>query len=138
MSVGNTIKEARKKAGLTQRELSTKAGIGLASLQRYESGERSANFELLMKIRESLDISLSELVGEENTGNYVDDMRKDLFESVRTENGDIDLTEELVDGFIKLNYQGQEKAVWFVDLLSKLPEYLKPEDGLNEIDEEGL
>lgn len=125
MSVGNNIKEARKKAGLTQRKLSAKAGIGLASLQRYESGERSANFELLMKIREALDISLSELVGEENMGNYVEDMRKDLFDSVKKENGNIDLTEELVDGFIKLNYQGQEKAVWFVDLLTKVPEYKK-------------
>lgn len=132
------IKELRKKAGLTQTELAEKTGVSLMSIRRYETGERIANFELLMKICKALKVSLSELVGEENMGNYIEDMRKDLFESVRTENGDIDLTEELVDGFTKLNYQGQEKVVWFVDLLSKLPEYLKAEEDLIEIKKESL
>lgn len=62
MSVGEKIKEIRKKLGLTQKSLSTKAEIGLASLQRYESDERSPNLEALEKIADALGVDVGEFL----------------------------------------------------------------------------
>lgn len=36
-----TLKEIRKKLGMTQKELAEKAGINIRQLQKYESGEYS-------------------------------------------------------------------------------------------------
>lgn len=109
------IKELRKKAGLTQNELAEKTGVSLMSIRRYETGERLANFELLMKICKALGVSLAELVGEENMGQYVSDIKKEL--------GDYDWSVEMEEELYKLNSDGRKKAVELVELLTKIPEY---------------
>lgn len=150
MSVGNTIKEARKKAGLTQRELSAKAEIGLASLQRYESDERSPNTATLKKIAAALEISFAHLLefelvedflktfddvdsvedllkvyGVDTFDEFLINFRAGSLEDLLKKFDDDTPKDALISAFDQLNPQGQEKAVESVELLTKVPEYKK-------------
>ena len=49
---GQRIREVRKSFGLSQVQLAEKAGIGVATLQRYELNERQPKIETLQKIAE--------------------------------------------------------------------------------------
>ena len=40
------LKEARKKAGMTQQEVADRLGIGLRYYQKIEAGERTGDFEI--------------------------------------------------------------------------------------------
>ena len=61
MTVGDRIKEARKRANLTQQEVSDKLGIKVPSYQQYESGKRNPKRETLQKIAEALEVDASDL-----------------------------------------------------------------------------
>lgn len=58
MTVGERIKNARKEAGYTQRQLSEKSGVAAVSIQQYERGIRQPRFEQLEKIAEALNVSV--------------------------------------------------------------------------------
>ncbi|MCC6095545.1 MAG: helix-turn-helix transcriptional regulator [Eubacterium sp.] len=50
--------QARKKAGLTQEELSQKTGISQADISRLENGSRNPSLALLNRIAKALNASL--------------------------------------------------------------------------------
>lgn len=56
------LKEIRKKKKLTQIQLSQMAGIGVASLIRYEKGEREPDMDTTIKLANALNIHASELI----------------------------------------------------------------------------
>jgi len=62
----NIIKKLRIESGMTQRELSEKAGINIRHLQKFESGERdiaNASLSICIKIADALEIdNLRDLV----------------------------------------------------------------------------
>lgn len=62
MELNEKLIDVRKKLKLTQKQFAAKVGIGTATLQRYESGERSPNIETLRKITTALSIELSDLI----------------------------------------------------------------------------
>jgi len=64
MTIGERIKEARKKKGLTQEELAGKLGCTKQSIAQYEKGRRSPKIDGLIKIAEALNIPVSDLLGE--------------------------------------------------------------------------
>lgn len=47
---GNLIKLARSNAGLSQRELATRAGTSQATLSAYEAGRKSPTLETLARV----------------------------------------------------------------------------------------
>jgi transcriptional regulator with XRE-family HTH domain len=61
-SVGSAIREARRQALLTQRELASRAGIGLTTLNRIENGWVEPQFRTIRKIAAALGIEAHELV----------------------------------------------------------------------------
>lgn len=63
MSIGKRIREYRKAAGLTQKELAEKSQIAEITLRQYESGKRTPNAEKLKNIANCLQISPSLLMG---------------------------------------------------------------------------
>lgn len=63
MSIGKHIREYRKKAGLTQKELAEKSNIAEITIRQYESGKRTPNSEKLKNIANVLQISPSLLMG---------------------------------------------------------------------------
>lgn len=62
-TIGNNIKAARKKAGLSQADLANLTGITKAAISRYESGLRTPRPEHLASIATYLVVSIEELMG---------------------------------------------------------------------------
>jgi DNA-binding XRE family transcriptional regulator len=59
--VGDRIREARRKAGLTQKELAQRSGLRQSHISRLERGRHSPSFVTLEKIAEALGIPVSQL-----------------------------------------------------------------------------
>jgi len=54
--IGNSIRRARKKRALTQKELGDKAGLRQATISSIESGNPAAKIESLLAILSALDL----------------------------------------------------------------------------------
>lgn len=54
MDVSKQIREARKKMGLTQRELASLAGVATITIQQYELGKREPRYAQLELIAKAL------------------------------------------------------------------------------------
>ena len=64
LSLGENIKSNRLKKKLTQKKLAETIGVSTITIQNYENNRREPNIETLNKIANSLDIPVSELLGE--------------------------------------------------------------------------
>ena len=103
MTVGDRIKEARKRANLTQQEVSDKLGIKVPSYQQYESGKRNPKRETLQKIAEALEVDAFDLYGDEPD-------RKGL-ELVAPPPDPDPREAELLGNFHQLNEAGQDQLI---------------------------
>ena len=61
-SLGGRIRERRETAGVTQAELSSRAGIGRVTLTRIEKGEHSPRTETLTAIARALGVEVEDLM----------------------------------------------------------------------------
>lgn len=57
------LRQMRMKRGFTQQRLADTLDIALRSYQCYETGTRTPNYELLIRIADVLDVSLDYLMG---------------------------------------------------------------------------
>lgn len=57
------LRQMRMKRNFTQQKLADTLGIALRSYQCYETGTRTPNYELLILIADTLDVSLDYLLG---------------------------------------------------------------------------
>jgi Predicted transcriptional regulators len=60
--LGQVLKEARSKAGLTQEQLAFKAGVDRTYLSELENDRKSPTLAMLFRIAETLGVSASALV----------------------------------------------------------------------------
>lgn len=67
--LGQMLKAARKKKGLTQQQLADISHVSLKHIQNCERGEKNPSFEILRALVQVLDISLDSLI----TPNALDD-----------------------------------------------------------------
>lgn len=63
--MANRIREERKKAGLTMKELGDIVGVAESAISHYETGKRQPNHETLLKISSVLDVTVGYLLGAE-------------------------------------------------------------------------
>ena len=63
IKLGNVIKKARIEAGLSIKQLSQQAEVNEKTLYKVESGKANPLLGTLLKIANSLNLSVSELVG---------------------------------------------------------------------------
>lgn len=63
VAVGERVRRAREKAGLTQVELSERSGVTQATISRIENGERGVSFENAVAIARVCGCSLDALAG---------------------------------------------------------------------------
>ena len=75
MKIANLIKEARKKAGLTQKELGALVGTSEAMISQYENGHRRPKYTTLETIAKALGIEVDYLYvdAKDRTSLLVDD-----------------------------------------------------------------
>lgn len=63
-TVGQNIKKARENHNLTQEELALKLRVGLARVEKYESGEQIPDTNMILLISTVLDVPTSELIAQ--------------------------------------------------------------------------
>lgn len=90
---GTRLKEARKKTGITQKDLSSKLGIAQSTVANYEKNTRFPGETILREISEYLNTSTDFLLGIEETVVPPLEKRIDLTETVIEE-----FLENLIDG----------------------------------------
>ena len=62
IKIGNNIRKYRKKLGISQEELATKAKVDLTSVSEIESGLRNTSIEMLHKLANALGVKVRDLV----------------------------------------------------------------------------
>lgn len=133
-SIGDNIKKARKKAGLSQESLAKTIGVTKAAISRYESGLREPSFEQLQKIARSLHVHTFDLIGKTATEAYekgvdnasaMNEHFENVMESIWKSYGYTGSEEEgqLIHAFSRLNPEGQKKAIERVLELLEVPKY---------------
>lgn len=85
MTTGENIREARKKAGLTQVQLAKKLGVPYQSIGQWETGKRNPKYETLERIASAIGIHVFDLVG---TGEKFDSMRI-IVDKVKLPSGEV-------------------------------------------------
>lgn len=153
MTTGQRIKAARMKAGLTQKELSTKLGVSESFIAQYETDKRNPKIETLEKIAHALDVHPGELQGFVNYGDdpwapgydiwappgisperleHLRDLRDQVranqqeFQVFQRVQVDQDISEiEMLDYYNRLNDSGKQVAVERVKELTEIPRYQK-------------
>ena len=63
MTTGQRIKEARKKAGLSQKELAEKLGISYVGISQWENDKRKPKQDSLQRIAEAVGTTVFDLMG---------------------------------------------------------------------------
>lgn len=110
--IGHAIKQARKKAGLTQQELAKKMGYkSSTTICKIESGENSVTLDTIARLADVLNVTVAELQGlpkpiqtkEEYNSGLIESVKHLLANSIETK--DIDFTDDEINtiaGFVKL------------------------------------
>lgn len=62
MDIGKKIKEARKGAGMTQKELAEKLGVYAKDICRWETGERTPSLQLFTELCKCLKVSADSIL----------------------------------------------------------------------------
>ena len=65
MNTGEKIKQARRKVGLTQKDLAARMDTSQSYIAQYENGTRNAKPATLRRISEAIGCSLQELIGDD-------------------------------------------------------------------------
>ena len=77
MTIGDLIRQARQKAGMTQIETANKAGIAVNSLRLYENNKHQPRLDQLRLIAKVLGVDWTDLVPEEEQPQTVVDHMKE-------------------------------------------------------------
>lgn len=134
MDTGDRIRNARKKAGLTQSELGKKLGVPFQSISQWERGKRHPKFETMVNLAYALDVDIDYLLGTEDVESLKEDraMQKEMMESMTEEDVDVlcklfDMTEdEVIDAIGKDGSEDSAVRRTRVKLYTALKTYIPP------------
>ena len=125
MTIGDTLKQARLNAGLTQKQLGEKCGMADSAIRKYESGKIKPKIETLKKIAAALNVSVIDLA-DFDTATEI--LAEDINQIRMRYGQETPQYYRMVEAFSTLNHTGAEKAAVAVEDLAKVPEYRR-EDG---------
>ena len=138
------IKEARKKAGLTQKELGERLGLSFQSIAQWENDLRRPKIDTVKRIATALDCSVEWLMGwdeiellrilQTGEGQPSDETRRSMEfhlehlmkrrQKEALQGAQIrEETSLLMNLFSKLNTLGQQEAIKRVEELTEIPRY---------------
>jgi transcriptional regulator with XRE-family HTH domain len=155
-TIAENIKRIRKQKGLTQNQLGVLSGIDEANIRKYENGRLNPSLTTIRKIAEGLGVALGDILPFEeglrlwkksknhNTFNETIKVGYALLDTAKNQR-EIDAVEaiaahaeeiyktkhpldtRLLASYELLNTKGKEKAVEYVEDLSKVSDYQKQE-----------
>ena len=82
MKFNERLKAYRKKAGLSQEQFASALNVKQYNVSDYEVGRSEPSIELLIKIAKILEISIDELLGNDNAPLSVEGKEKKLLEVI--------------------------------------------------------
>ena len=131
MNISDKLKDARKKAGLTQAQLSEKLGITAQSYSQYETGKRHPKLITIEKIAAALKVPLNVLL-DGNWQFYTEEINDSLNTVSDAIAQVVDLGEDLmqdkiIENFNKVNHEGKQKIFEYSQDISENPKYRKEE-----------
>lgn len=133
---GERLKKARKRAGISQVELSRSVDLSKSTICNYEAGKRERpSIPIVKAIAEVLNVPWWELAGlpvEEIDGQKhvrrLDYEEKMLANYEKFHGQEAQRREALLSHYDRLNDDGQEKAVERVAELAEVPRYQKAKE----------
>ena len=154
MTTGERIREARKKAGMTQAELADKLGIPYQSIGQWERDLRNPKPGTLEKIASALGINWYELYAESekeqmeakknyDIAKFLSEKRKGVKVGIIGKDGKTEFRDITIDDYFELfeedaerkkkylslydqlNGLGKKKAIERVEELTEIPKYRK-------------
>lgn len=111
MTTGQRIKVARKKAGMTQKQLAQKCGMADSAIRKYESGKIEPKLVTAQKIASALGVRVEDILGLESFDSGAE------FDKC--------LPTGLTAALDQLNEEGLREAERAVTLLTEVPKYKK-------------
>lgn len=104
------LKELRKNSGKTQMQIAEYIGVSRPSYTRYELGEREPGLEMLIKLAECYNISVSEL--------FISEVTKDCQQHKTVETiSDVDL--EIYDSLKSLSIDDKQNLIRYISFINK-------------------
>lgn len=117
MTTGQLIKAARRKAGMTQKELGAKLGVAYQTLAQWENDLRNPKLDTLQRIASALGVPVQDLISDWEA------VDKEEFKRVFIYGEGI---KDRIDAALdRLNDEGQAKAAERVEELTEIPKYQK-------------
>lgn len=130
MTVGERIREVRKAAKLTQKQLGIKAGIAEPTIRRYELGGLNPKYETLQKIADALGSDVNYLISGATLADHDEAFINRLRGEGETDPVAVHETHEqkkqrasLNRAFDLLNREGRKKAIERVQELAEVQKY---------------
>ena len=135
MNIGERIRDYRKKAGLSQKELGKKLDVSQQHIAQYENGKRMPKLDTLKKIANALEIDINDLLENdifpfdpdlrETYVNFDNNARHHLLIHHYNEMGRIgrDALLEILSYLKILNDMGQKEASKRIKELTEIPRY---------------
>jgi len=131
MTTGQRIQRARKKAGLSQRQLGEKLGLSASMIGQWENDLRNPKVETLQRIADALLIPFEELLDETSYvagiyhGAEMETWQRNTILELWKQEGYSGSAREvsLIDAFSQLNDTGQQEAIKRVEELTEIPRY---------------
>lgn len=79
MTTGERIQAARKRAGLTQKELGARLGLSAASIAQWENNLRKPKLETLQRIADALNVFFYDLFDPDDKSAFEEGLKTGLF-----------------------------------------------------------
>jgi len=157
MTIGERIKEARKRKGLKQKELAEMLEVSNGAIPQWENGKRNPKLETIRKIASALDVDFYSLLGEprsttptDHTESRLNQLMEECGELISTSaryrrhlHGDktlnekyterkliADITEEIADVTLVMSDVRRELGISEEELYGKINEKMKRTEGL--------
>lgn len=129
MGFSKKLYELRKRAGLSQKELSEKLGVAQASINYWEKEQRTPSIDMIALISEYFGVSTDYLITED----YIEKREKEIdtllsqSEAIKIVGKTFDdpYADNMLMAYSLLNKKGKKEAFNRVQELTEIPRYTK-------------
>jgi transcriptional regulator with XRE-family HTH domain len=114
------LKNAREKAGLSQKELANKLCVASGAVGNWESGTRTPHLSTIHKIAEALNVSVFELVDGSTWGEMVNSDTEGVLTQKKDAPEEASFTEDDLRIAKLINSMPEDDKKFFLEMLTRL------------------